>query len=152
MTNMFAPKGRVKQVSGSITQPENAGLRLVFVPFDMSGKVTESNKLANVLAKRWSRVIAEYKGWFGSRANFKLGEINSISVQSDIWIVQGLCLDDKGVNKVALEACTKKLLALLKYEKASLHISNLLTETLPEFVELVDKVSNDGVSVYCYKD
>jgi hypothetical protein len=103
--NKFQQPGRVKLVKGSITAPENAGLRFVLNIANMSGK-TES-PMYPLFEKKWPKAKQEAKGWFNTRdGKYKLGAVNTTSVQSDTWIIHLLCQDDKLVTQPdALKAC-----------------------------------------------
>jgi len=148
----FAPKGKTKVVKGSILAPENAGLRFVLNSFSLSGK--PEGDLFALFDKKWSRVRSESRGWYATRQNFKLGAINTTAVQSDTWVQTMLVKNEDGVvDEVALDACLKKICEMAKYERATVHVSNLLTE---ELTTLADKLNtalvDKGVSVVFYEE
>jgi len=147
----FAPKGKTKVVKGSILAPENAGLRFVLNSFSMSGK--PEGELFALFDKKWSRVRTEARGWYATRQNFKLGAVNTTAVQSDTWILTMLVKDEDGkLDEGALDVCLKKICDMAKYERATIHVSCLLTDDLPVLKDKLDAVVEKGVSVVYYEE
>lgn len=150
--NKFAPQGRSKLVQSSIINPEMSGLRLILVPFGEEGK--PNSVLYDVLDKKWMNVKTAAKIWHATRQNFKLGNIETTSVQSDTSIVHFLCYNKEGkLDLTALTSCVKKTVALAKYDKGSIHISTLFTDQVPELSELVKKeMLEQGLNVNFYQE
>lgn len=149
---MFAPKGKTKVVKGTILAPENAGLRFVLNTLSLSGK--PDGELFSLFDKKWSRVRSESKGWYATRQNFKLGAINTTAVQSDTWILTMLVKNEEDqLDESALDVCLKKICDMAKYERATVHVSSLLTD---EFPALADKLNTalvaNGISVVFYEE
>ena len=154
MSNLFKVLGKVKFVKGSILTPHNAGLRFVLSPVNLTGKYAK-HPLFPVFEKKWKKVKEDAKGWYSNKTGeYKLGAINTSAVQSDTWVIHMLCQDDEGTTSLsALENCLKKVCASAKYEKASVHVSSLLTASVPELSELLTKyLVNEGVSVSYYEE
>ena len=150
----FQPAGKVKVVKGSILSPENAGLRFVLSFTNTLGK-TDGNPLYPVFDKKWKKVKEEAKGWFATKTGaYKLGATNTTAVQSDTWVIHMLCQDDTlKVDATALTECLKKVAASAKYEKASVHVSSLLLNLVPEMSQLLnDHLVKAGVSVLYYEE
>jgi hypothetical protein len=65
-----------------------------------------------------------------------------------------LCQNDElQTDAKALGECLKKVAALAKYEKATVHVSTLLTSAVPELNDLLtEQLVNNGVSVYFYEE
>jgi len=150
--NKFLVQGKFKEVTGSILAPQHAGLRLVLSTNNMSGK--PENPVLPIFDKKWRKVREDSKGWFASRTNYKLGCVNTTAVQSDTWVIHLLCQDeDKNTDTKALEDCLKKVTDMAKYEKASVHISKLLLDDVPEMKQaLVKQLVSQGVNVYVYNE
>jgi hypothetical protein len=152
--NKFAPKGRVKQVSGTILAPENAGLRFVLNLCGQDGKYEAP--LDKLLSSRWAQVKTNYKEWYATQKDFKLGMVNSntCAVASDTVIVSALVKDKNNVvNSVALETAMKKVGAMANYERASVHISTMLVESAPQLTELATKyLIEQGINCYFYTE
>jgi len=153
LDNRFKPQGKMKIIKGSILAPENAGLRFVLSVNNMLGK-TDGSWL-KIFDKKWKKVREETKGWYNTRTGaYKLGAVNTTAVQSDTWVIHLLCQDEKmNTDLKSLGDCLKKVCNMAKYEKATVHVSSLITESIPELTELVAQhlVSN-GVSVYFYDE
>jgi len=150
--NKFAPKGRTKIVQGTILTPELAGLRLVLVPCSVSGK--PDTDLYGVLDRKWKAAKVELKGWFATHIDFKLGNLHTTATQSDTWCIHALCMDkDNQVDEKALVSCIKKLADMAKYEKASVHVSTLVTDAIPSITDLLTtQLLDKGINVYFYKE
>jgi hypothetical protein len=149
----FQPKGRTKLIKGSILAPENAGLRFVLSFANMAGK--SENVLYPIFEKKWKKVREEARGWFTTKTGaYKLGAVNTTAVQSDTWVIHLLCQDDElKTDSKGLEDCLKKVCAMAKYEKASVHVSTLLTDSVPELLPLLNsQLVDQGVSVYFYEE
>lgn len=149
----FTIPGRTKQINATILAPENAGLRIILNICGQSGKF--ESKLDKLLCSRWARVKSDYKEWHATQYNFKLGMLNTNSaVASDTWVCNALVKDKNDVvDNVALETAIKKLSALCKYERASLHVSNILVDECPGLKDLLTThLIDDGVNVYFYAE
>lgn len=151
--NKFQQSGRVKVIQGSILSPQNAGLRFVLSVTNMVGKT--ENPLYPLFEKKWPKVKQEARGWYATKTGaYKLGAINTTSVQSDTWIIQMLCQDEKlQTDQDGLEKCLKEVCKQAKYERATVHVSTLLTDAIPELQELLNKhLVDQGVSVTYYEE
>lgn len=150
--NKFITPGKVKQVNATIIAPELAGLRLVLNACGQNGKF--ESKLATVLTKKWAKVREDYKGWYATQNNFKMGSIHSTAVASDTWVVNVLVEDKDGnVDQVALQIAVKKVAALAKDEHASVHVSNLLVVSMPTLQSLLVKhLVEEGINVFFYTE
>src|SRR5258708_9165133 len=146
--NKFQQAGRVQVIKGSILNPHNAGLRFVLNIANMAGKTDDP--IYTVFNKKWPKVKSEVRGWYATKTGaFRCGAVNTLSVQSDIWIVSALCQkEDLSTDIVGLEKCLTEICKMAKYERASLAISTILTNAIPELNNLIEKhLVNQGVSV-----
>ena len=151
--NRFQPAGRVKVVQGSILAPENSGLRFVLNVNNMAGKA--ESPLYPLFEKKWPKVKQEAKGWFNNRTGaYKLGAVNTTAVQSDTWCIHLLCQDAELKTDVkALATCLKEVAKMAKYERATVHVSTLLTAAVPEIVDLLNtELVEEGVSISFYEE
>lgn len=151
--NRFLPQGRVKVVQGSIIAPHNAGLRFVLNVANMGGKA--ESPLYPLFEKKWPKVKQEVRGWFNTRTGaYKLGAVNTLSVQSDTWVLSLLVQDeDFKTDQKALAASLKEVCKMAKYERATVHISTLLAYTITELTDLVNThLVEEGVSVSYYEE
>jgi hypothetical protein len=152
-SNKFQPKGKTKLVKGSILAPENAGLRLVLNVANLAGKA--ESPLYPLFDKKWKKVKEEVKGWYNTRTGaYKLGATSNVAVQSDTWVINLLCQNDQLETDVnSLKTCLKSVANLAKEHKASVHVSTLLTNLIPELASLLnDHLISNGVSVYFYEE
>lgn len=153
IAKQFQPKGRVKVINGTILAPENAGLRFVLNVANMGGKI--ESPLYPLFEKKWPTVKKEVKGWFNARdGKFKPGALNTNAVQSDTWVINMLCQDaEQQTDAAGLTTCLKEICKMAKYEKASVHVSTLLTNIVPELQEALTKeLVENGISVYYYEE
>ena len=151
--SMFQQKGKTKLIKGTILAPENAGLRFVLSVNNMAGK--PENPLFPIFDKKWKQVKQESRGWFATKTGaYKLGAINTTAVQSDTWVIHMLCQDENlKTDEKSLGLCLKKVLDMAKYEKATIHVSSVLVEAIPEITKLLDEqLINNGISVYFYEE
>jgi hypothetical protein len=150
--NKFAVQGKTKLISGTITMPQGSGLRLVLVAASESGK--PDSELYTVLDKKWRAAKVEAKGWYQSRANYKLGAVKDVATQSDVWLMNMLVLDkDNVLNDAALLTALKEVAKVALYERASVHCSTLLTTDFPQLQELLmTNLVAKGVSVFFYEE
>jgi hypothetical protein len=149
----FAPKGKVKVIQGSITSPHGGGLHFILNIATLAGK-TDKNPLYPIFDKRWRQVKQDAKlWWINKNGQYKLGAVNQTVVQSDAWVLHMLCQDEEGeVSLPGLNACLKEVCKQAIYEHASVHVSQLLVEAIPELPELLNKhLVDEGVSVFYYQ-
>ncbi len=152
--NKFQPQGKTKVIKGSILAPENAGLRFVLSVNNLAGK-SEGHPLYSVFEKKWKKVKEEARGWYATKTGaYKLGAVNTTAVQSDTWVIHMLCQNEELQTDVAgLQKCLKEVSKMAKYERASVHVSSLLTEAVPEITALLKtELVDNGVSVYFYEE
>jgi hypothetical protein len=153
-TNKFQASGNVKTIKGSILAPHNAGLRFILSVNNLAGK-NEGNPMLPIFDKKWPKVKAEARGWFATKTGaYKLGAVNTTAVQSDTWAIHMLCQnEDFSVDVPGLTKCLKEVCKMAKYERATVHVSTVLTNSIPELTDaLVEQLVNQGVSVSFYEE
>lgn len=151
--NQFQQAGRVKVVQGSILSPHNAGLRFVLNIANMAGKA--EGPLYPIFDKKWAKVKQEVKGWFNTRTGaYKLGAVNTVATQSDTWVLNCLCQDAELKTDVkGLITCLKEVAKMAKSERATVHVSTLLTQAVPELTDLLNtELVENGISVSFYEE
>lgn len=150
----FQQPGRTKLIRGSILAPENAGLRFVLSVTNLAGK-PDNNPLYPLFEKKWKKVREEARGWYATKTGaYKLGSVNTTAVQSDTWVIHLLAQDEnQKTDAAALSKCLEEVRRLAKYERATVHVSQLLTDAVPELMSLLnDELVAWGVSVYFYEE
>ena len=153
VVNPFKPKGKTKLIKGSILAPENAGLRFVLSVNNLAGK--PDNPLFPLFDKKWKAVKTESRGWYANKTGaYKLGAVNTTAVQSDTWVIHMLCQNEESqTDSTALEACLKAVCKMAKYERATVHVSTVLTDAIPELMGLLGtQLVDEGVSCYFYEE
>jgi hypothetical protein len=151
--NRFKPLGKTKIIKGTVLAPENAGLRFVLSVNNMAGK--PENPLFPIFDKKWKQVRQESMGWFATKTGaYKLGAVMTTAVQSDTWVIHMLFQDENLTTDLkALEVCLKKVSDMAKYEKASVHVSSILVNLVPEITKMLDEqLIQNGISVYYYEE
>jgi hypothetical protein len=149
----FKKIGKTKLINSTILCPEYGNLALILNLANMAGKA--ESPLMPLFDKKWRKVKEDVRGWYVNKTGeYKLGAINRLAVQSDVWVIHMLCQDlELKTDVKALKDCLKKVCALAKYEKAGLHVSTLLTDSIPEMADLLtEMLVNEGVSVYFYQE
>ena len=152
--NRFQQHGRTKIIKGSVLAPENAGLRFVLSVTNLAGK-PDNNPLYPLFEKKWKRVREEARGWYATKTGaYKLGAVNTTAVQSDTWVIHMLCQGaDLAVDSAALQKCLKEVCKMAKYERATVHVSTVLTNSIPDMTNLInEELVGQGVSVYFYEE
>lgn len=150
----FQNPGKFRTIKGTILAPENAGLRFVLSVNNMAGK-HDNHPLYSLFDKKWKKVKEEAKGWYATKTGaYKLGATNVTAVQSDTWVIHMLCQNENQQTDVkALEDCLKKVSESAKYEKASVHVSSLLTKAIPELLPLINThLVQNGLNVSLYDE
>jgi hypothetical protein len=150
--NKFTPPGILKKVNATILAPVNAGLRIILNVCGQNGKF--ENDLDKLLTKRWSKVRSDFKEWYATQNNFKLGSFNNTAAASDTWICNLLVKNkEEKIDEKLLATAFSKFATMVKYEKASVHISDILLTDTPQLQDLIVKyLLNEGVNVYIYTE
>lgn len=159
--NKFVIPGRLRYTTGDATIPESAGHRLIIHVCNDIGAWGAGFVLA--VSKRWKKPEAEYKSWFRSKTNLKLGEIQNVDVQSDTAVVnmvaqRGLGKDEDGqipLRYDALESCLDKVGELALKTGSSVHAPRFgagLAGGEWNRIEpmIVDKLIRRGINVTIY--
>lgn len=155
--NKFVKPGRVQTVKGSILTPHYAGLRFVLNVANMAGKVDDP--IYKVFNKKWPKIKQDVRGWWATKTGigtgaYKIGSIRDLAVQSDCWCISMLCRNENlELDLAGLQKCLKEVCKMARYEKATCHISTILTNEIPELVDLLkQELVDQGVSVSFYEE
>jgi hypothetical protein len=149
MTN-FMPQGRFRKLAGSVSNPQMGGLRLVLALVSEAG--TADSPTHKAMDKKWVNIKQEVKGWKTMPMDFKLGNLKTTAVQSDVWVVNALVKKADGtVDAVGLDTAVKKLTVLAKAEQAAIHMTEELLAEVPALKDLLQKLAiENGINVYLY--
>ena len=79
------------------------------------------------ISKRWKKPENEYRKWFQNGENFKLGEIQRVQVEENIWVCNMIgqhktITNSKGIPPIRYEA-VEKCLEKLSYDTLKLNAS-----------------------------
>lgn len=155
----FLP-GRLKYVKGDATVPQTGAHRMIVHICNVDGGWGAGFVLA--LSKRWKKPEEEYRRWYRNQTNFKFGEVQEITVQSDISVVNMLAMsyDKAGPDGIpvrydALKNCLKKVATLAKENNSSIHMPRIgcgLGGASWEMVEkiIIEELVSKGVNVTIY--
>lgn len=148
----FVAKGRSKVVVGSVLNPENAGLRVIVNFVGLDG--TFNAPLDKALTTKWLNVRKANYEWYSNQFMFKAGNINTTAVASDVFVCNVLARGKDGkIDPKALALGIKKLADYAKYEKASVHVSSVLTNEIPELEGMLTaSLVDTGTNVYYYQE
>lgn len=149
--NKFVVPGKFKQIEGSVLLPHFSGLRLILNLTSVSGKVDTT--LETKLTTKWAAVKKTLKQVFVDRVNCKLGHLEHSMVDSETWVSSLYCLDTENkFIETAFDQAFKKIVAFLKTEKASLHVSNTLFNDFPEIKDKISQLPLEGINLYFYNE
>jgi hypothetical protein len=149
----FQKQGKLKVVHGTVLNPEANALRFVLSVNNMAGKA--DGPLFALFDKKWVAVRKHAKGWYANKTGaYKIGAIEELPVQSDVWVIPMLCANENGeVDVEGLKVCLSAVAKKALWEKASCHISSLLIDMIPELPELIQShLIEAGVSVCVYEE
>lgn len=148
----FSPVGKYKESDLSVLTPIGGGLKFVLSVANMKGDT--SGDFYSLYAKRWPSAKEKARHWYVTKdGKYKLGAVETTAAQSDVWVVHLLVEDELGeVNEKHLRVALGEVVKMALFEKASVHVSNLLLYLVPGFQPLLKECLLDkGVSVVVYK-
>jgi len=142
--------GNLKYVkNGDASIPHSADNRVILFLGDISGEL--ETDLAKKLIKRWDKTRAEFRGWYRGQQNFKLGQILTITVQTDTTLLCLLALNKGELDLAALKTAMISAGKFANQNKFNIHINkdNINWETIePILYEYFVKL---GVNVTVYE-
>jgi hypothetical protein len=145
----FTPKGQIKVVQGSISNPNTSSLSLVLVAMSESG--IADSPTYQTLGKKWGKAKSDARSWYQEQVSFRPSNIKVSCVQSDVWLVHMLCVKKDGsTDEKALDGCLKKALAEAQSNKGTIHVAASLVEQVPLLGPKLEDIAKHGVSCYFY--
>jgi len=91
----------IKGVNSCASIPNSADNRVILLFTDISGNIVD--ELGKKLIKRWMKITNDFRSWYRSQVNFKLGKTLPISVQTDTAVLCILCLNNNVMDLPALK-------------------------------------------------
>lgn len=74
----------INYIKGDATNPTGEGNKIiVYVCNDIGGW---GKGFVMAISKRWKQPEQEYRQWFKTKSSFKLGEVQFVQVEDDLWI------------------------------------------------------------------
>jgi beta-galactosidase GanA len=150
--SIFTKKGSVKTVEGNVINPVMGGLKAILLPISANGKIKDT--LGETITKRWSNVSYDVRNWFVTRNNYKMGNVITTFVNSEVQIISMLCRDDKDqYSEKDLETCFKFVSKQVKLSSGTLHVAQSTLTEFPNIQLYIDKhILSNGFNVLVYKD
>lgn len=122
----------IRYLKGDATVPQAKGPKLIAHVCNDLGGWGKGFVLA--ISKRWPEPEAAYRRWYRERSDndFRLGAIQTVQVQEDIWVVnmvgqRGMKTGSKGppVRYEAIRECLEKLLPVATALRATVHMPRI---------------------------
>ncbi|MBN2569836.1 MAG: macro domain-containing protein [Deltaproteobacteria bacterium] len=152
--------GKITYVIGDATAPQTPGPKMIIHICNDIGAWGKGFVLA--VSRRWPQIKRYYREWYQTKSDFRLGAIQSIQVNSDIWVVN--MIGQKGIRHTkagppiryqALEQCLSKIAEGAKELGASIHMPRIGSGLAGgDWVKIEPIISrqlcNKGLAVYVY--
>lgn len=148
-------------LKGDATNPQIEGNKIITHICNDIGGWGKGFVLA--ISNRWKKPENEYRKWFQNDDNFKLGEIQMVEVDDNLWVCNmigqhKIITNSKGISPIrykAVEECLEKLSAEALQLNASIHMPRIgcgLAEGKWEEIEpIIERtLLKNNVEVYVY--
>jgi O-acetyl-ADP-ribose deacetylase (regulator of RNase III) len=148
-------------LKGDATNPLQQGNKLIVHICNDIGTWGKGFVLA--VSKRWKAPEQAYRSWFKSSENFKLGEVQFVKVENDIWIANvigqhKINKDENGnppIRYQAIEVGLKKIADFALVNNASIHMPRIgcgLAGGNWDKIEpiVLEALSENALSVFVY--
>jgi O-acetyl-ADP-ribose deacetylase (regulator of RNase III) len=150
----------IRYVIGDATRPDATGNKvIVHVCNDVGGW---GRGFVMALSQRWPNPEAQYRAWHKSRDDFKLGAVQFVQVENDLWVAN--LVGQRGLKPVggvapirydAVREGLSKLAAFARERGASVHMPRIgcgLAGGKWDQMEpvIVDTLSEQGIEVTVY--
>lgn len=121
----------IHYIKGDATNPKGNGSKIIaHICNDIGGW---GKGFVMEISKKWKQPEEEYRVWFKSQEVFKLGEIQLVDVESDLWIANmigqhKIKTQSNGVTPIryeAVEKCLEKLAEEAQKLNASVHMPRI---------------------------
>ncbi len=151
----------ITYLKGDATNPLQQGNKLiVHVCNDIGGW---GKGFVMAISKKWKAPEQAYRNWFKSNDNFKLGEVQFIKVEEDIWIANvigqhKINKDEKGNPPIRYQAIAEgltKVAEFAKFHNASVHMPRIgcgLAGGTWDKIEpiIIERLIEKHISVFVY--
>ncbi|GAA3917988.1 Appr-1-p processing protein [Chitinophaga oryziterrae] len=151
----------IKYIKGDATKPDAEGCVIIAHICNDIGRWGKGFVLA--LSDRWEQPETEFREWYKSQDNFKLGEVQFVEVENNIWIANiigqhKIVNDKKGnppVRYEAIEAGLNKVGDFARNLNATVHMPRIgcgLAGGKWEIIEplIIKGISDNDIEVTVY--
>ena len=140
--------GHIKTMKGSAEIPNSADNRVILLFTDTNGEIVDP--LGKKLIKRWEKVKTEFRGWYRSQVDFKLGKTLPITVQTDTTILCLLVLKDNVMDLSALKDAMISAGRWTAGNKYNVHVNKIDSNWSEIESMLTEYFVKSGVNVTIY--
>ena len=133
--------GKLNKKEGCASQPQTSDNRTVVIFVGEEGEFNTTKGNENI-AKVYPKAKEEYRRWWRSRINFRMGEIQSHQVSSDTEVVFVLANDE------TLEKAVDKLGRHCSTNKTNVHLNDDNWDDIKDYVEKYLLTRGVNVNVY----
>lgn len=151
----------IQYIKGDATNPQTDGNKIiVHICNDIGGW---GKGFVMAISKRWSMPEAEYRAWHATRDGFKLGQVQFVSVENDLWVANligqhKINKDDQGNAPIRYQAVESGLQAVADFAviaHASIHMPRIgcgLAGGTWDLMEpiIIKALVQKGLAVYVY--
>lgn len=120
----------IEYVIGDATNPIGEGSKFIIHVVNDIGSWGAGFVLA--VSKRWEAPELAYREWYRSSSKFRLGEIQQVQVEPDVWVINMLAQHGLGrrgsqipLRYVELKDCMTKVALLAVEAGASIHMPRI---------------------------
>ena len=146
---------------GDATSPQSSGNKLIIHICNDKGAWGKGFVMA--LSKKWSGPEEEYRGWYTSKENFGLGEVQIVQVEPEVWVgnmvaQKGFQFQPDGTPPLQYEAltrCLQQVANIALGNQCSIHLPRIGTGIAGgrwKKIEplLIRELSDKGLEVIVY--
>lgn len=151
----------IRYLRGDATRPVGEGNKIIaHVCNDIGGW---GRGFVMALSARWKKPESEYRRWAHSGENFRLGEVQFVAVENDIWVANMIGQHDvvsdvsgnPPVRYVAIRDALSRVSAFARRKAASVHMPRIgcgLAGGRWERIEpsIVEQLTSAGVETCVY--
>lgn len=118
-------------IKGDATEPVGEGNKIItHINNDIGGW---GKGFVKAISRRWKKPENEYRKWYRSKQKFKLGEVQFVQVEDDLWVANMIAQRDikrgkSGVPPIreeALSECLEKVKYFAVANNCSVHMPRI---------------------------
>lgn len=142
--------GNLKYTEGTASIPLSSDNRVIINLVGLNGE-WPSSKISTELSNRWFKAKEQYRKWYRSQDQFKLGSAQTVQVQSDTAITNLLVLNNGSLDLEAFKKAVENISKEIIINKQNVHIQKI--ENNWDEIEkiLIEFFVKKGTNVVIYK-